>query len=161
VSVFSKLAGRHSVVLDTMVWVYFFEAHELYGELCKQLLLQVEAGSFSAALTPITLAELIVKPLRQGRQDRATQYRSAMQAMINVQLLAFSVHDGWLAGSLCAKYALRLPDAMQVAAALAAEQPTLVTNDKALARVKEVHVVLLSDLLRTVESGEPKHVDFR
>ena len=147
-NLFRNLAGRQMVVLDTMVWIYFFEAHARYGELCKQLLLQVEAGSFSAALTPITLAELIVKPLRQGRQDRATQYRSAMQAMPNVQLLGFSVHDGWLTGSLCAKYALRLPDAMQVAAALAAEQPTLVTNDKALARVKEVQVVLLSDLLR-------------
>ena len=146
-SSFRHLLGRQNVVLDTMVWIYFFEAHARYGELCKQLLLQVEAGSFSAVLTPITLAELIVKPLRQHRQDRATQYRSAMQTMTNVRLLAFSVHDGWLAGSLCAKYALRLPDAMQVAAALSAERPTLVTNDKALARVKEVEIVLLNDLL--------------
>jgi predicted nucleic acid-binding protein len=50
-----------------------------------------------------------------------------------------------MAGSLRAKYALPLPDMLQVAIALREAQPTLITHDKALKRVKEAKVLTIAE----------------
>jgi len=76
------------------------------------------------------------------------EYRQVFDSLPHVSVVPFSAATGWAAGALRAQYKLALPDAFQLAAALLQPQPTLITNDKALLRVKEVHVMLLDDLLR-------------
>lgn len=141
------LRGREHVVLDTMVFIYLFEDSPVYAGACEALIAAAAGGEFSGAVTPITAAELLVKPLRQGRHDIADRYRTALRSMANITMAGITPETGQLAGALRAKYGLPLPDMLQVASALDAPHPTLVTNDRRLSRVLEVDLFLLEDMV--------------
>ncbi len=142
---FPQLVGRKDVVIDTMFFIYLFEDCPKYGELCDVILGMLSAGSFSALITPVTAAEIIVKPLSAGRSDLADLYISALHDIKNARQAVVRVDIGQLAGALRAKYNLPLPDMFQVAVAMQAEKPSIITNDKALKRVSEVEVFLLDE----------------
>ena len=113
------LDGRRGVVIDTMVFIYLFEDHPAFGDICENLFNQIKVGVFSAIVTPITAAEVLVKPLKKGQMSIADKYRNAIRNMPNISNIKFDVEIGFMAGSLRAKYGLPLPDMLQVAAALA------------------------------------------
>lgn len=142
-----RLAGRKGVVLDTMIFVYLFEDSPQFGSVSEFILEQGRLGKFESIVTPITAAELMVKPLQNKRYDLADRYRLALRSMQNVVPVAFSFETGLLAGSLRAKYGLPLPDMIQVACAMRSNTPTLITNDKAMEQIEEAEVFLLSVFL--------------
>jgi predicted nucleic acid-binding protein len=141
------LKGGQDVVLDTMFYIYFFEQDAQYGPACKFLMQQIADGVFSGIITPITTAELLVKPLRMGRNDLADCYRDALRSLPNSRLVDLSPEAGFMAGALRAKYGLPLPDMLQVAIAMESDSRVLITNDKAMQRIKEINIVLLSALI--------------
>ena len=141
-----ELDGRRGVVIDTMVFIYLFEDHPAFGDICENLFNQIEVGVFSAIVTPITAAEVLVKPLKKGQMSIADKYRNAICNMPNISNIKFDVEIGFMAGSLRAKYGFPLPDMLQVAAALAQPANAIITNDRNIQRVRETDVFLLSDL---------------
>jgi len=143
----SLLHGGHDVVLDTMILVYFFEDDQKYGRPCEWLLQQAADGAFSGVITPVTAAELLVKPLQSKQIALADRYRDALHSLPNIRLVGFSPEAGFMAGALRAKYSLPLPGMIQVAVAMERNSTALISNDKALQRVKEVNVILLSSLM--------------
>jgi len=143
----TQLRGRRGVVLDTMVGIYLFEDQPRYGALCEELIALAGRGVFGGVVTPVTAAEVLVKPLREARPDLADAYRAALAAQPNIELAKLDAQTGFVAGALRAAYALPLPDLLQMAVALQSSRPTLVTNDKALARVGDVDVFLLENWL--------------
>ncbi len=142
-----RLAGRKGVVLDTMIFVYLFEDSPQFGSVSEFILEQGRLGKFESIVTPITAAELMVKPLQNKRYDLADRYRFALRSMQNEVLVGFSFETGLLAGSLRAKYGLPMPNMIQVACAMRSNTPTLITNDKAMEQIEEVKVFLLSAFL--------------
>jgi predicted nucleic acid-binding protein len=148
VSSWTELKGRRGVVLDTMLWIYLFEDHAKYSAACSRLVQEAEAGTFSGVITPVTAAEILVKPLQQRRSDIAERYRMALGNLVNIGLCPFDAEVGFMAGALRAKYGLPLPDVMQAAAAMRNTPSALITNDKALKKIVEVKVILLDQLLR-------------
>ncbi|MGD8209529.1 MAG: type II toxin-antitoxin system VapC family toxin [Desulfobacterales bacterium] len=138
--------GRHGDVIDTMVFIYLFEDHPSFGDICENLFNQIKVGVFSAIVTQITAAEVLVKPLKIRQFVIADKYRNAIRNMPNISNIKFDVEIGFMAGSLRAKYGLPLPDILQVAAALAQPANTVITNDRDIQRVRETNVFLLSDL---------------
>jgi len=129
-----------------MVLIYVFENQSAYAAVCEWLLLQAEAGSFTGIVTPVTMAEIVVKPLQCNRPDIADAYQAAICNAPNVQLCELAWETGVMAGALRAKYGLPLPDMLQAACAIR-QNAVLITNDRALRAVKDVEIILLSDLL--------------
>jgi predicted nucleic acid-binding protein len=142
-----RLAGRKGVVIDTMIFIYLFEDSPQFGSVSEFVLEQVGLGKFECAVTPITAAELMVKPLQNKRYDLADRYRLALRSMQNVVPVALSFETGLLTGSLRAKYGLPLPDMIQVACAMESKTPTVITNDKGMEQIDEAEVFLLSAFL--------------
>jgi predicted nucleic acid-binding protein len=143
-----NLAGRQGVVIDTMVFIYLFEDHSGYADLCEDIFGQISNSVFSGVVTPITAAELLVKPLKLKQLSLADRYRSAIRNIPNVSMSRFDVQIGFMAGSLRAQYDLPLADMFQAAAAMYYPARTLITNDKNLRRVKEIDVFLLDEMMR-------------
>ncbi|MCE9613678.1 MAG: type II toxin-antitoxin system VapC family toxin [Lentisphaerae bacterium] len=131
-------------VLDTNILIYLFEDHPQYGKLAEFVIAQAAAGVFAAVITPITVAELLVKPLAEGRSDVASRYRSALRHLRNITLTELSADTASMAAALRATYKLPLPDMFQAAACLRAPTPLLLTNDHTLARVREIKVLPLN-----------------
>ncbi|RJR17746.1 MAG: type II toxin-antitoxin system VapC family toxin [Desulfobacteraceae bacterium] len=142
-----SLEGRKGVILDTMVFIYLFEDTHEFGSVSEFIFEQTRAGRLECALTPISAAELMVKPIQKGRHDLADRYRFALSSLKNVVPLSLDFEAGLMAGSLKAKYGLPLPDMIQAALAMRSNIPTLITNDREMKRITEVEVFLLSDFL--------------
>lgn len=104
-------------------------------------------GVFTGVITPVTAAELLVKPLQSKRTALADHYRAALHSLPNIRLVDISPEAGVMAGALRAKYNLPLPDMIQAATAIEINSTALISNDKALQRVKEVNVILLDSLI--------------
>ena len=143
---FKGLERRQGVVIDTMVFIYLFEAHPGYADLCEQIIVRMSQGFFSGVVTPITAAELLVKPLKQGHPSIADRYRRAIRNLTNVTLQDINTEIAFIAGSLKAKYGMSLPDMFQAAVALYFPAHTLITNDRAMSKIKEVKTFLLDDM---------------
>lgn len=138
--------GKGRVVLDTVFWIYLFEDDPRHGALCQEIAGMAAAGQFQAAVTPITVAELLVKPVARRRPDIADRYRGILESLDFVVRVPITFETGCLAGALRAKYGLPLPGMIQVAYALAEWDSVLLTNDRALRRVTEARIVLLDEL---------------
>lgn len=141
------LQGGRDVVLDTMIFIYFFEDDPKYGRGCEWLLQQAAEGVFTGVITPVTAAELLVKPLQLKRHALADRYRDALRGLPNIRLVSLSPEAGFMAGALRAKYNLPLPDMIQTATAMEINSTALISNDKVLQRIKEVNVILLDSLI--------------
>lgn len=140
------LAGTRRAVLDTAVLIYYLEDSPIFGDAAAEVVDAAAMGLFTGVITPVTAAELLVKPVQAGRHQLADHYRHAMTGLDNVDTVPLSWKAGCLAGALRAKYALPLPDMLQVGVAIDLGSCGLITSDRHLGRVEEIPVVLLSDL---------------
>lgn len=143
---FKDLEGRQGVVIDTMVFIYLFEGHPNYADQCEHIIGQMTEGFFSGVVTPITAAEILVKPLKLRHPSIADRYRSAIRNLPNVTLPNINTEIAFMAGSLKAKYGMPLPDMFQAAMALYFPARTLITNDHAMRRLKEIQIFTLDKM---------------
>ena len=75
----ADLAPGALVGMDTSPFIYFLEAHPAYGPVVKPLLADRLAQGVNRGVTSmITLAEVLVQPLRQQRIDLADKYRTLL-----------------------------------------------------------------------------------
>lgn len=133
--------------MDTAPVIYFAEKHPRYYPLLKPLFEMFDAGETTAVSSPITLAECLVWPL--GLEDmRSTGLFVDLLAGNQGCLFApITKNTAIGAASIRFRYNIPLPDAIQVSAAIETECTTLLTNDKALSRVRDVQILLVEDLI--------------
>jgi predicted nucleic acid-binding protein len=140
--------ARHSVIaLDTSIWIYHFENHPDYLPVTTEILNAVEQGALRAVASELTILEIIVRPLKLELYDAADDYEILLSEFPNLALLPVTRSILRHAATLRASYGLRTPDAIIVATALAGNATLLVTNDKALKKLKEIEVFCLEDLM--------------
>lgn len=140
------LKGKQGVVIDTMIFIYLFEDHPDYADICEQIIRWTCEGFFTGIITPITIAEILVKPLKQKRFLVADHYRSAFRSFPNISLSEINADIAFMAGSMKAKYAMLLPDMFQAAMALYFPAHALITNSRAMEKVKEIDIFLLDEI---------------
>ncbi|MBS0456801.1 MAG: PIN domain-containing protein [Proteobacteria bacterium] len=90
------------------------------------------------AVTPITIAEVLTGPLKAGEEALAKRYRAVLEAW---QVVTFDCDIAESAARLRGKYALKLPDAVQVASALSINADALVTHDRDFTKVRGLRVL--------------------
>lgn len=95
----------------------------------------------------VLLAEVLVEPLLQGRQDLQQAYRSILQSSQNFYLVNVSEFIAEEAARLRAQYSLRTPDPIHMATALHTGCNAFLTNDRGLRRVTQIPVPVLDDLV--------------
>jgi len=57
-----KLRTAHRVGLDSAIFIYHFEEHPRYKELCAEVFDAMEAGAIQAVTSTVTLIEVLVQP---------------------------------------------------------------------------------------------------
>ena len=87
-----------------------------------------------------------MRPRQTGDAQLEKQYRAILLHATNFTLVPIDAVVAERAADLRASYNLRTPDALQVAAALSAGCDAFLTNDRAIARVANMRVLVLSDL---------------
>lgn len=140
--------GRFTRVgLDSAVLIYHLEDVRPYSDLTEDLFAAVARGTPGAVLSTISVAELLVKPRREGQPGRVAALQRFVVSLPNAAVVAPDVAVASEAARLRAAYGLRLPDALLVATARREGAQAFLTNDGELRRLKAegITVVVLED----------------
>ncbi len=143
------IAGK-LVAFDTGPLIYYIEEHPDYLSPADELFGALDSGSAYGMTSVLTLQEVLVKPLREGRKDLAEKYREVLTNSANVRLYDVDQSICETAARLRAKYIwLRTPDALHLATAIKHDAQIAVTNDDRWRLVSEIVVLVLRDFART------------
>lgn len=143
------ISGR-LVAFDTAPLIYYIEENPIYLPLVDELFDSIDSGAARGISSVLTLQEVLVKPLREGMQDIADQYRDVLISPVNIMLANINESICEQAANLRAKYPwLRTPDALQIATAILHNADVIITNDDKWKRLTEIKIVVLQDLITT------------
>ena len=134
-----------SIFLDTAPLIYFIEGHSHYQPLLTKLFNGSDSGQYLFITSSITLLEVLVGPIRAGREDIVTQYQQLLTEARGIEIFEISNPISVAAAHLRAKHNLKTPDAIQLATALEHGADYFLTNDLRLKNIASIEVITLSD----------------
>lgn len=137
------------VAIDTAAFIYQIEASPAYAVVVGPFFVALAQGRFRATTSVLSLMEMAVRPLQLGRPEVADDYELLLLSYPNLRVIDVDRHVARRAAELRANYRLRPADALQLATGLEAGASALLTNDRALARVRELRVLLIDSFLPT------------
>lgn len=125
------------IALDSMIFIYLFEADERFYEKTQSIFDQVESGEISAVTSEMSVIE-VLSPEKyiesDGLRGEITRF---FQESDGLSILSVNREIALIAASLRRENKfLRTPDAIQLATAVVAGAALFVTNDKKLQKVK-------------------------
>ncbi len=134
----SRLPDHALLLLDSAPIIYFLEDHPKFAPRFQPLFEAHSRGIVRFAVTTITIAEVLTGPLSAGNESLVRRYRNILESW---QVVALDANIAESAVRLRASLRLKLPDAIQVASALAADADALVTHDRDFAGVQALRVI--------------------
>ena len=133
------------VAVDTAPFIYFAEDHPRWAPLIAPLFAAADRGEVQLVTSEVTLLEVLVAPLRRGDAHLAERYETLLSRSRGLTLVPLGRTIFKAAAQLRASYPIRVPDALQVAAALAHECRALITNDRRLPPIPGLRVIQLAE----------------
>lgn len=131
------------VALDTICFVYHFEAHPDFLPATRTLFERIERGEITAVASTLVLAEVLVVPMRSGATGLVAAYRTVLTTFPNLTLVPIDPMVAEKAAEPRARHGLRTPDAIHVASAIITGVNAFITADRALRRVTELEIIVL------------------
>lgn len=125
------------VLVDTAPIICTLEAHPRLASRCAPLFERHAADEIQLAVTTVTFAEVLTGPLGVGNEALAARYRATLTSW---RVVAMDAAIAEQVARLRIVYCLKLPDAVQLASALAVNACALVTHDRDFAAVRELPV---------------------
>ena len=112
------LRGVQRLGVDTAPVIYFIETNPRYEALVTEIFQRISNGVIEGLCSVITLTEVLVQPLRQGDQQVAQDYTDLLLHSRHFATVSIDPVIATAASDLRARYNLRTPDALQIAAAM-------------------------------------------
>lgn len=134
------------VFLDSAPLIYFIEGSNTYHNILSQLFTLNDAGQLTFITSSITLIEILVKPVRDGKIDIANQYRDILTSAPGIELIDVTTTISEQAAKLRAQYNFSTPDAIQLATCIEAGADYFLTNDIRLKGFTSAKVITLSEI---------------
>ncbi len=134
----SALPTGSVVLVDTAPIIYVLEGRRSLASRFVPLFERHAAGEIEFAVTTITIAEVLTGPLSKREEALAHRYKSILESW-HVVPLTIDIADS--AARVRARTKLKLPDAVQVASALAINAAALVTHDRDFAPIKGLQIL--------------------
>jgi len=138
------LSGVVALGFDTPPFIYFIERDQKHLPVLREVFRRIDAGAIQGYSSVITLTEVLTKPRAAG--DVTMERAELLTGSRNFTLLSIDSRVASNAADLRARYGLRTPDALQVAAGLNAGCQALLTNDSRFRRVSELTIFVLDEL---------------
>ena len=144
----NKLYAARIVGLDSAPFIYYFEEHPRYQALCTEVFDSMEAGTIQAVTSTVTLIEVLVQPLAKGAFELASRYEQYLRGGPSLTLRSLEPDLALKAAQLRARYQIRTPDAVQLAAAIEFGAHLFLTNDDRVRKVTAIEVLVLERWLQ-------------
>ena len=139
--------GRGTVGVDTLVFIYFIEEHYQFLPLLEPFFIEVNEGRREIITSALTLLEVLVVPYRSGNHLLAERYEALLTRSRGVRVAEISRDHLRAAAQLRATTGVKTPDALQLAAAMAAGCSSFLTNDRDLPAIPGLRILQLASYL--------------
>lgn len=140
-------ALRGEVVgLDTAPLIYFIERHPSHIARLKPFFAAAERREFRIVTSLVTLLEVLVHPLRSGREDLVREYRDILLRSPSLTALPVGEAIAEEAARLRSSRNLKTPDAIQLATAKIAGATWFLTNDGGLPSLPGISLLIVDRL---------------
>lgn len=146
------LAGVQRLYIETAPLIYYVEENPVYVSRMDAIIDRIESTPIEVVSSVITLTEVLIHPLRLGNKRLEQEYRDILLHSGGFRLLSITSQIAEAAAELRARYNLRTPDALHVAAAVDAGCDAFLSNDADLQRIKEIPILVLDELELPAES---------
>ena len=141
---------KHKIIgLDTAPFIYYIEDVALYADLFDPVFSLLENHALRAVTSTVTFAEILTKPFADKNFSLADEIKFTLKSFSSLSIASIDEKLGEAAALIRARHTIRLPDALQVAAAIQEEASLFLTNDKRVKKVDALEVVVLSDFLQS------------
>jgi predicted nucleic acid-binding protein len=140
---------KHKTIgLDTAPFIYYIEDIAPYADLLDPVFSLLEKHDLRAVTSTVTFAEILTKPFTDKNFSLADEIKFTLKSFSSLSVASIDEKLAEAAALIRARHAIRLPDALQIAAAIQGEATLFITNDKRLKKVHGVEAVVLSDFLQ-------------
>lgn len=117
------------IYIDACLLIYAFENHPRYADVVRKLFGKATPGSL--AISPLVQLECLVGPMKTGNQVLQQHYEQGLRRLVHLPLPEPVFLQ---AANVRARFGLRTPDAIHLAAAQYHRCVALWTNDGRLAQ---------------------------
>ncbi|MCX5815194.1 MAG: PIN domain-containing protein [Proteobacteria bacterium] len=142
------LRNIDSVAIDTAPFIYYIEENKTYLKALDALFTLINDGKVIAYTSVITLIEVLTKPMEENNEELSKKYEDLLTNSEHLTLIDIDRDIAIETAKLRAKYKIKIPDAIQLAAGIVNNAGVFVTNDTNLKKVKEIKVIVLDDLIK-------------
>lgn len=118
--------------LDTNVVISVVEAAERLAETQTRFIAGIDGASIKALTSELTLAECLVKPFADKNAAAVEAYLLFLNGRRNFPVVPINRHILTVAARLRTELGVKLPDAIHIATAEAAECAIFLTNDRGI-----------------------------
>jgi predicted nucleic acid-binding protein len=140
---------KHKIIgLDTAPFIYYIEDVTPFADLIDPVFGLLENHALRAVTSTVTFAEILTKPFIEKNFSLADEIKFTLNSFASLSVASIDKTLAEAAALIRARYTLRLPDALQIAAAIQGEATLFLTNDKRVKKVDALEVLVLSDYLR-------------
>lgn len=140
----NSIVGK--VYLDANIFIYVVEGPVQVTTMPGPLFERIEHGEVQAITSELTLAEVLVKPLREAKGQFYQEYLNLLSGQAAITMATVTRGVLLEAANLRSMHRLRLPDAIHVATALLSGCGTLLSNDLRMKAIRGINQVNLMDL---------------
>ena len=143
----SRFLRRHEIIgLDSSVFIFEVEEHPKYAQLVHPVFQWLEQPGSHAVTATVTMLEILVHPYRMSDIDAVNRFYGLLSTYPGLQWAELTLAIADLAARLRAEHALKTPDAIQAASAMASQATGFISNDPAFRRLEDLEVLVLDDL---------------
>jgi predicted nucleic acid-binding protein len=146
VKISDALEGVQRLYTETAPLIYYVEENPSYVAKMDAIIEAIEDRPIEAVSSVITLTEVLTRPAKLGNTRLEREYRDILLHSGGFRLLTITARIAESAAALRARYNLRTPDALHVAAAIDVRCDAFLTNDTGIKRVTEIAVLVLDEL---------------
>ena len=140
--------GRGPVGVDTALFISYIEEHPALLPLIDPIFTAADEGRRVLVTSALTLLEVLVVPYRLGNRALAARYEALLTRSRGVRVVDITRDQLRAAAQLRAVTGVKVPDALQLVAALTEGCTTFLTNDRRLPAIPGLKVLQLRDCLR-------------
>ncbi len=141
-----RAVEKHRIVgFDTAPLIYYIEDVDPYADLLEPAFELLASHHLNAVTSTIALAEILAKPLADKNFGLVDEIKFTLKSFSALTMVAVDEKLAEAAALIRARHGIRLPDALQVAAALHGEATLFITNDKRLRKIDALEILVLSD----------------
>ena len=140
--------------VDANCFIYLFEAPvSERGQLVQELF--VAARTSAVVTSVLTMAEVLVKPLRDGSEQEASDLAEAVYAIPRLEVVNVDWRIAETAARIRGATNLKLPDAIHLATAIERGADSFLTNDARFKRAEAFLPILILDEMVPTHSRVP------